>query len=50
MVTTTNWPPGAMEMKYTWMNFNVLDSFTNFTQHIQNMLNLFGSKYDINFG
>jgi hypothetical protein len=37
-------------MKYTWMDFNVLDSFTNFTQHIQNMLNLFGSKYDINFG
>jgi hypothetical protein len=38
------------EMKYTWMDLNVLDSFTNFNHHIQNMLNLFGSKYDINFG
>jgi len=38
------------EMKYTWMDLNVLDSFDDFYKHIQNMLNFFGSKYDINFG
>ena len=37
------------EMKYTWMDLNVLDSFDDFCKHIQNMLNFFGSKYDINF-
>jgi hypothetical protein len=38
------------EMKYTWMDLNVLNSFESFNQHIQDMLNFFGSKYDINFG
>ena len=38
------------EMKYTWMDLNVLNSFESFHQHIQEMLNFFGSKYDINFG
>jgi len=38
------------EMKYTWMDLNVLDSFESFHQYIQDMLNSFGSKYDINFG
>lgn len=38
------------EMKYTWMDLNVLDSFDSFKQHIQDMLDFFGSKYDINFG
>lgn len=37
------------EMKYTWMDLNVLDSFQDFKRHIQNMLDFFGSKYDINF-
>ena len=37
------------EMKYTWMDLNVLNSFDAFYKHIQSMLNLFGSKYDINF-
>jgi len=37
------------EMKYTWMDLNVLDSFDSFKQHIEDMLNFFGSKYDINF-
>ena len=37
-------------MKYEWMDLNVLDSFDNFKTHIENMLNSFGSKYDINFG
>jgi len=37
------------EMKYTWMDLNVLDSFDDFYKHIQNMLDFFGSKYDINF-
>ena len=37
------------EMKYTWMDLNVLDSFERFYKHIQDMLNFFGSKYDINF-
>ena len=37
------------EMKYEWMDLNVLDSFDNFLNHIKNMLNLFGSEYDINF-
>jgi hypothetical protein len=37
------------EMKYTWMNLNVLNSFENFYKHIENMLDFFGSKYDINF-
>jgi hypothetical protein len=37
------------EMKYTWMDLNVLDSFANFKNHIHDMLTLFGSKYDINF-
>ena len=37
------------EMKYTWMDLNVLDSFDDFYKHINNMLNLFGSEYDINF-
>ena len=38
------------EMKYTWMDLNVLNSFDDFYKHIQNMLDFFGSKYDINFG
>ena len=38
------------EMKYTWMDLNVLNSFESFKQHIEDMLNFFGSKYDINFG
>jgi len=38
------------EMKYTWMDLNVLDSFDDFYKHIQNMLDFFGSEYDINFG
>ncbi len=38
------------EMKYTWMDLNALDSFDDFYKHIQNMLNFFGLKYDINFG
>jgi len=37
------------EMKYTWMDLNVLDSFDAFYKHIQSMLNFFGLKYDINF-
>jgi len=37
------------EMKYTWMDLNVLNSFDDFYKHIQNMLDFFGSKYDINF-
>jgi len=38
------------EMKYTWMDLNVLDSFDDFKNHIKNMLDFFGSEYDINFG
>ncbi len=38
------------EMKYTWMDLNALDSFDDFWKHIENMLDGFGSKYDINFG
>jgi len=37
------------EMKYTWMDLNVLDSFDDFYKYIQNMLDFFGSEYDINF-
>jgi hypothetical protein len=38
------------EMKYTWMDLNVLDSFERFYEHIKEMLDSFGLKYDINFG
>jgi hypothetical protein len=38
------------EMKYTWMDLNVLNSFDDFYKHIQNMLDFFGLEYDINFG
>ena len=37
------------EMKYKWMDLNVLNSFDNFLKHIKSMLNNFGSEYDINF-
>jgi hypothetical protein len=37
------------EMKYTWMDLNVLNSFEDFYKHIENMLDFFGSEYDINF-
>jgi len=36
------------EMKYTWMDLNVLNSFDDFYKHIQNMLDFFGLEYDIN--
>jgi hypothetical protein len=38
------------EMKYNWVDLNAMDTFDNFWKHVKNMLDGFGSKYDINFG
>ena len=37
------------EMKYTWTDLNAMDSFDNYHKHIKELLDGFGSKYDINF-
>lgn len=37
------------EMKYKWIDLNALGSFEEFHEHVKEMLNNFGTKYDINF-
>lgn len=37
------------EMKYNWADLNAMDTFDSFYEHVENMLDGFGSKYDINF-
>ena len=37
------------EMKYRWFNLNAFESFEKLWIHVKNILDNFGSKYDINF-
>lgn len=37
------------EMKYRWFNLNAFQSFEKLWIHVENLLDNFGSKYDINF-